>query len=203
VLVSQLKTNPHPTREIQLESLGGKLEAIAVSEGSDVLLGLESGTDTTLYFVSASDQPRLLSVAGPAVALAFARHGQDAVIADRDMNDVSLVRDIAAGGTRIDHWSSRDGIDEPVAVTVDGATHLLVAALSGAIADIDIETAKTMVTPCGCRPTHFEALQTDSVFRLTDATADSPLYVYDRSRESPRVLLIPPFRKVSNDLNRR
>jgi len=196
IVVTGFPAPAYVSRELDLSRFSGDLDALAISDGGDLLWSTGIGADAALYFAASSGEPRFLLDAGRRATLAFANDGHHGVVADPQRKELLVMRNIRESGTRIDRWSSRDGIDQPVGVALDGANHVLVANSSGSIVDVDIDSAMTVITDCGCSPTTIEALDTHATFRLTELHADSPMYVYDRSRQSPRIVLVPPFRNL-------
>ena len=113
------------SREVDLSRFSGDLDAFAISDGGDLLWSTGIGADAALYFAASLGEPRFLLHAGRDATLAFANDGHDGVVADPQRKELLVIRDIRESGTRIDRWSSRDGIDQPVGVALDGAKHLL------------------------------------------------------------------------------
>jgi hypothetical protein len=181
------------TRELDLGNFAGKLQAVTVSDEGDVLLAINIGETTSVYYVARLGEPRFVLDVGPGATVSLSNHEQDAAIADPQRNEVLVLRSIRDGGLRIDRWTARDGIESPVALAGDDDApgHILVANSSGRIIDVNIDSATTSEIDCACGPTVIEPLDAGSAFRLTDLRSGVPMYVYDRGRQLPHVVLIP------------
>jgi hypothetical protein len=156
---------------------------------------------TSVYYIPHFDVPRFLIDVGPGATLAFANRGQDAAVGDPQRQELLLLRNLQDEGTRVDRWTVRDGIESPVAVVGDESGRVLVANSSGRIVDVDLSSAPTIVSECGCSPSAIEPVSGDSVFRLTELRSGQPMYLYDRNRQWPRVVLVPNRVPAGNSSN--
>ncbi len=170
-----------------LEGLGG-FSRFALSDSGAVLVAT-SGPAGALYLTPRDGQPGRVGGVGEATGLAFLRGSDDAVVADRDANEVML---LGPTGPRT-IATANDGLNGPylAAATADG--DFAVVAVPGGVASIPLDGGPVSHSHCGCAPTALDALSGGNVFRLT-TDLHAPVQAVEVGRE-PRVRFIPALAK--------
>ena len=79
----------------------GDLDALAISDGGDLLWSTGIDADAALYFAASLGEPRFLLHAGRDATLAFANDGHDGVVADPQRKELLVIRDIRDRQSRI------------------------------------------------------------------------------------------------------
>ncbi len=167
---------------------------LAISDdGTAVLAAAEEG----LLLLGADGSARLVSSVRGIAAAAFLNQRLDAVIAESASNTVYWVRDVSGAGEIIPLAAEKDGISNPVAVSVssDNQRVFVANAGSGTIAFLDLSGGALALVSCGCAPTGLDRLQGRAVFRLTEPSGQ-PVGVFDGDAPQARVVFVPAEKGV-------
>lgn len=187
VVATGLPESPE-TRVVDLAGLPSLITAIAVSDQDGLLL---LGTTEGVYVMAARQQaPALVAPATGTDAIAFLERSRDALIADRERNEIIWVRDVTGAAERVVLAGEQDGITRPIAVAATEDNRKAMAALPGAVAVMDLGGGAPVVVPCACNPSGLHRLKSASVFRLNDAST-GPVFLVEAAGGEWRVVFVP------------
>ncbi len=186
------------TSPIALDSLPGLITAMAVNDAGDSLLvGIAAESGGSLHLVGPSRDPRHLIAAGRIVSIAFLPGASDAVIADHDRNEVTLIRNVAESPAATLLGGEPAGIIQPasVAASRDGLSVYVINGRRRRVTRLAVAGGAPSSIDCACKPDRLMPLAGNAVFGLT-AASGSPLYIYDGDRETngrldPRIVAVP------------
>lgn len=190
-ILSGLPEAPVLTREIDLR-LAGLPEALALDdEGKLALLAVPENQGSRVLAYSQETGLQSLGIFGKVSALKLSADLR-ALVADRETQQVILIRDLLGSAQRLSLASREDGIHDPVAVEFSREeTRVFVAnAGSGSIASLSLDGGPATLTFCDCAPAALEKLDGDGVFRLTELSA-KPLLIFEAGATENRVLFVP------------
>jgi len=186
-VVGHLPQGAEVLREFDLSGIEARPTGMALSD--DAAIVLVSFADE-LWAVDASGSWRVGSESSATAAFLPNRH--DAIVADDLTQTVFLMMNIDQSATRVPVLSAADGLESfsSVSVSRDGR-EVFIAGKSGRIAIVDMDTRRSVLTECQCRPTGLHPLNQGPIFRLTDASGE-PMTVLDYSSGKPQMFIIPP-----------
>jgi hypothetical protein len=186
-----LPDSPLLAGEIDLR-LAGFPEALALdNEGKLVLLSVPEPQGSRISVYSRETGLQSLGIFGKVSALKLSADRQ-ALVADRESHEVSLIHDLLGGAQRIRLAAREDGIHDPVAVAFSREERRVFVANAGSrsIASFSLDGGPTALTFCDCAPTTLERLNGDGVFRLT-GLSEKPLLMFEASASENRILFVP------------
>jgi len=168
---------------IDLSALTGTVSALAY-DGKRLLIGIASPDSGGVFATDGSSAPTLLARAVNPVALSFDSAKGDLYIADKDGNQIWMVRDYAGGATPMLVLDGRAGISAPAGVRVspDGRRLLVANSGSQAVDAIDLATRASVAhADLDFTPSRVEALGSGPFSLLNSGDTNSPLYLVDGS----------------------
>jgi hypothetical protein len=170
------------------------LAPLAISDDGTAVL---AASPESLFLLGVEGGSRFLSSTRGITAAAFLNQRLDAVIAESPSNTVYWVRDVSGAAEIIPLAGEKDGIWNPVAVSVssDNRRVFVANAGTGTIAFLDLAGGAPTVVSCGCAPTGLDRLQGSAVFRLTEPSGE-PLRVFDGDAPQARVVFVPAEKGV-------
>jgi len=190
-ILGGLPEKPQVTGEVDLQPVGlpeawdldeeGKLVILSVSE--------KQGSRISSYSRQAGFQS--LGIFGRVAALKLSADRQ-VLVADRENQELVLIRDVLGAAQQIRIATKEDGIHNPIAVdfSKDQRRVFVANAGSGTVTSLDLEGGPAVVTACRCEPTTLKRLEGDSVFRLTELFED-PLLLLESTPGGDRILFVP------------
>ena len=186
-----LPSSPQPRGEISLFGLPGPLSAIAISDdGGSVLAGAREGEGReSVMLLSPGADPRVLGSAGRVAAAAFFAGRPDAVFADSAAGTVFWVRDVR-GAAEFVPLPGGGGFAKAVALQVTADNRKVVVAGAGNVTALDLEGGAPAVSKCDCAISALDRLRGNSVFRVTELSAN-PSWLFDASGPEARFLFVP------------
>jgi DNA-binding beta-propeller fold protein YncE len=191
-VIGGLPLNPALSNEVDVTSLGQALTALAVNRAGMVMAAFSDGTSGNLYsFAGASI--RMITAVGSVSAIRFEAAGDDAALVDRRLNQVSLIQNSSTAATPILIAKADDGISDPTGLFLsrDGKGAYVANSGAGTITLISLGGGASRSVSCNCELTKLQDFQNDSVFAITDNTAQ-PIVVFDGSLAESRFFLVPP-----------
>src|SRR5262245_51179547 len=190
-ILSGLPGSPEFAGEVDLR-LAGLPEAVALDdEGKLVILSVSENQASRLSLYSRETGFQSLGIFGKVSALKLLPNRQ-VLVADREAQEVNLIRDVLSAAQRMRIAGREDGIDDPFALEVsnDEKRVFVANAASGSIASLSLEGEPPALTLCDCTPTTLSKLDGDGVFRLTDLS-EKPLLILEATANESRVLFVP------------
>jgi hypothetical protein len=187
-LISALNSQPE-TKTIALPS-GAKLIAAIVSDAGTVLVATQTAPVAIDILSSGGALLPLVTVAQPG-GMSFLPGAENALIADRGKNALSLLENISTAPTV--QPLNAQGINLPVAVASSRDSHWAVVANGGDknILRIDLEKGSTpSIVSCSCQATQLSSLAGSASFRLNDL-GSGPLWIADLSGSAPQMFFVP------------
>jgi len=188
-ILSGLPDRPTAGPAIDVSSLRGSVAAMALdAAGRCVLLGMADPAAGGVFAVCAAEPtaPRFLASSPAPSAIACTNGESDAVIADRSLNQVMLLRNWQGSTEPLLIATASQGISTPVGLQLSGDEKQLFVANAGnnSITVLDLtgaSPAKTLSMPAP--PTRLERLSGKGVFLLNDGAA-GPLFLLDETGEN-------------------
>jgi hypothetical protein len=165
-------------------ALPGALTAMAVNDAGDLVLAV-SGEQ--LFALRPGAEPRHLGPAGDASALTFAENSSEALVADPARNEVFLLR---GENERLILASERDGISEPVAVSLTARRGFVANRGSNSVVVLDLGGGPPARISCPCEVTGLQRLRGEAVFRLT-GPLESASYLLEVTAGEARLWFVP------------
>jgi hypothetical protein len=190
-ILSGLPEKPQLAGEVDLR-LAGFPEASALDdEGELVILSVSENQGSRISLHSRETGLQSLGIFGKVSALKLSADRQ-VLVADRETQEVILIRDVLGAAQRIRLAAREDGIHDPVAVAFSREERRVFVANAGSrsIASLSVDGGPTALTFCDCTPTTLERLDGDGVFRLT-GLSEKPLLMFEASATENRVLFVP------------
>lgn len=192
-LISALTTQPQ-IATLALPS-GAKLLAAIVSDAGTVMAATQT-TPVAIDIVSPSGNLLPLITVTQAGGMTFLPGTENALIADRGKNTLSLLQNVSTSFAV--HPLSATGINLPVAVASSRDSRWAVVANGGDknILRIDLENgAAPSIVSCSCQATQLGALAGVASFQLNDL-GNGPLWIADLSGTAPEVLFVPAIHQT-------
>jgi hypothetical protein len=192
-LIAGLPQKARLTAEIDISNVPEPLDALAVSDdGGAVLLGVSGQDSGALYVATERGEVWNISVLGRASAVSFVRNTRNALMADRQANEILMILDVTGTAEKITVAGESQGIREPVAVQISDDNRRVFIANSGlaAVLVLDMDTATVKHLTCNGIPSGFYRMGTTAVFRLMDVSEKPLLLLQDRD-EAPRIVFVP------------
>ena len=185
-IVAGLPEAPTASEEIDISGLPALITAVALSDRDGIIL---LATSDGVYSVGAPPRAPLLVASGVgAGAIAFLENSRDALVADRDRDELIWLRDAPGAAERVLLASDRDGLRRPLAVAASAGR--VFVAMAGAVAVVELSGGPLTFVACPCNPSGLHRLKGNSIFRLNEPSAD-PLFVLDAGAAELRVLFVP------------
>jgi len=187
-LISGLTAQPSAT-QLGLPS-GVKLGSAIVSDAGTILVAIQA-TPVAIEVLSSAGQLSPLTTVTQAGGMSFLRGVDDALVADRSQNTLSLLNNVS--GSLAVQALSAPGINQPLAVAGAGDGRWAVVANGGDknILRIDLKNgAAPSKLPCSCQPNQLSALSGSGSFRLNDL-GNGPVWTVDVSGSTPQLLFVP------------
>lgn len=194
-ILTALPDAPRVLRELSIMTLDGTIASAAVADDGKLVLA-EVGNNVVV--IPADGMSRPLPFDAPMPLMAFLPRAQDAIIASRQTNQVSLILHPADVPQAQMLAGPDDGILKPVAVafSLDGG-RAFIANSGGGLVQLDLSGLPPQVFSCDCKISGLHRLAGNSVFRLTDPSA-GPMMVFDGDAPQPRVVFVPPNLESKN-----
>ena len=175
--------------------VAGDVSALEVSaDGSFVLVGV-TGTEGASggVYQAGNDpgaQPSFVAVASGPSAIALLHSDHDAIIADRENNEIVLVRDI--GGANQREWiaGERQDISGPAALRVIGERVLIANQGTSSLNCVDLVTHASQVYPLLAPPDRIEGLLHPDMYALNQAGA-APLLILTTGQPDLQIWFVP------------
>jgi len=190
-ILTGLPETPQFDWEVDLR-LAGLPEAVALDdEGKVVILSVSENQASRISLYSRETGLQSLGIFGKVSALKLSAN-QQVLVADRETQEVILIRDVLGTAQRMRLAGREDGIDDPVALEFSNdQTRVFVAnAGSRSVAALSLEGEPAALTLCDCTPTTLKKLDGDGVFRLTELS-EKPLLMLEATATETRVLFVP------------
>ena len=190
-LLSGLPDSPQIAYEFDMSSLGGEVRAVAVSDDASLALVNIGNEGRAVWLIDAKGPSLPVNAVQPS-QMTFIANRHDALIADDATQEVFLLQSMDQNPARLSGLVLRGNIRQFAAIAASADGRLIFASQNGS-ADIfilDLQTKRTSIVPCHCKPTVFSALKGASVFRL-NGLPNGPITVLDASSVNPRTLIIP------------
>lgn len=187
-----LSNSPAADDPIDLSSLEGTISAFTF-DGKRLLLGAASpDSGGGVYATGGESAPRLLARAANPVALSVDAAKGDLYFADRDNNQIWMIRDYAGDATPMLFADERAGVSAPVGLRVAAGRRLLITnSGSRGIDALDMETRASLAhVDLEFAPHRMEPLGAGSLSLLNFGGPDGPLYLLD-DRADLAVYFVP------------
>jgi len=187
-IVTGLPQGPRYTGLLQLDR---PLTHMAVSnDGTLVVYATNEPDGNALYaWTALTGSARFVTSATSVSDIAITRNG-DAIVADRDANEVFAIWDAAGGAIRGLLADVNSGVSGPIGVAVSSENRILVANTGSAITVLDSNGRFLKTLQCDCDNSGVYPLR-NGVFRLTERV-DQTIYLLDASSTEERILFVPP-----------
>jgi len=202
-VVTGLPGAPQLSGEITTGKLPGAVSALAVSDGAGAILVAASGgqTGSVLRLSIAGGMTPLLSGQAPS-SIAFLRGQDDALIADRLANTVTLIQSVSGTAQVRTVAGSLEGIRQPVAVasSLDN-TRAIVANAGSSFTTVTLASGTAQSVACKCQMTDLSRLKGTAVFQA-GTSADGSVVVFDGDRSQPRVLFLAGVERPATKVKR-
>lgn len=196
VLLTGLPENPATSAAVDLSGLPALITAMAASDQDELLL---VGTAGGVYLAGPRQtSPTLVAPATATGAIAFLENSRDALIADRERNEILWIRDVTGAAERVVVASEKDGVLHPLAIAAAEGNRKAIAALPGAVAILDLNGGPPSITPCACSPSGLVRMRGNSVFRLNDGSA-GPLFLAEPGGPDWRVVFVPGLARTNTE----
>jgi hypothetical protein len=164
---------------VDLSALDGKVSALAL-DGTRLLIGAASPDSGGVYMADGQSAPKLLLRTANPAALSVDTANGDLYIADRDNNQIWMVRDYAGDAVPMLFAGDRDGISSPVGVRVSAGRLLVASAARRSIDAFEIVTRASLAhIDLDFAPARMDALGSGQLSLLNFGGPDEPLYVLD------------------------
>jgi hypothetical protein len=158
--------------------------------GADVLAVADDGAVAAWarggeVYLSQAGETAMVAQGGRISGLAFARGGAELAVADRDLDQITVVR---SDGSRA---VLARGLQKPthVAYSADGRKLAVASSFTSSVALIDLVTRDFSAASCECSVEALVPVRGNAVFRLTDpAKGRTPLF--DGDGAEPRIVFI-------------
>jgi hypothetical protein len=192
-VVTGLPGAPAARAEVDISILPIALRSLAVSDDGLVLVGVLERERGAVYLVNREGTIGAAAAVGDAADIAFLRGSRDAVVADRRLDRVLLLRNLESAPETVTLAGAQEGIARPIGVSAseDGRRIFVVNRGAATITVIDSDQGGTRQLPCPAQPSGLFRLGRGDLFRLTDVSGE-PLLVLDGSGDVPRVVFVPP-----------
>lgn len=187
-LIAGLSAQPSAT-QLGLPS-GVKLGSAIVSDVGTILVSTEANP-VAIEVLTSAGQLLPVTTVTKAGGMSFLRGVDDALVADRGQNTLSLLNNVS--GSLAVQALSAQGINQPLAVASSSDGRWAVVANGGDnnILRIDLKNgAAPSKLPCLCQPNQLSALAGSGSFRLNDL-GNGPLWTIDVSGSTPKLLFVP------------
>jgi len=186
-LISGLSAQPSAT-QLGLPS-GVKVGSAIVSDAGTILVSIEANP-VAIEVLTPAGQLLAVTTVTKAGGMSFLRGVDDALVADRGRNTLSLLN---VSGSLAVQALSAPGINQPLAVASSSDGRWAVVANGGDnnILRIDLKNgAAPSKLTCFCQPNQLSALAGSGSFRLNDL-GNGPLWTIDVSGSTPQLLFVP------------
>lgn len=189
VVVTGLPDHPIVHSIMDASFAGHPVTRFAISnDGTFILLAFSDATGDSLYGWTAEKGPRFLSTADRIADIILT--GPDAVIADAAAGQIIWIRNVRDQALPALVADSRDGLVEPVALTLVGGNEIYAGdSGTGTILVLDTQGHVLRRVSCGCSLTGLFPLRNNG-FRLTERL-DQPIFMIDSRSPGERILFIP------------
>jgi len=198
-LIGHLPEAPQLVHEFNASHIAGRGTSLAVSDDASVaLVRFVDDDSVSLWVLDSAGASWPVAVDQPS-AFAFFPNTTDVIVGDNPTQSVFLIVDIRGAATQVPLTSTADAMNALTAVSVsqDGR-RVFVADADGNVAVVDIQTRRSILLSCQCRPTGLYRLRGTSVFRLNEVSRE-PMMVLDASGDEPRIVVIPPSVSVEGE----
>ena len=188
-IVTGLPQEPHIAGIAQVDR---PLTRLAINnEGTLLVYSMDAPEGNVLFaWTASSGTARFVTSAVSISDIAITRNG-DAIVADRDANEVFAIWDAAGGAVRRLLADVSQGVSSPVGVAVSPANRILIANKESATTTVLDSNGRFLTTlDCNCAISGVYPLR-NAVFRLTDRI-DQTIYLLDASSNEERILFVPP-----------
>lgn len=197
-IMGRLASDAPEARDINATALGGKPDALAVSDDGRLLIALVSTggdspvTDVITVDTQSGDTRRILGTPHGA-AVGFLPGATDAVFADDVSGSVFLVRDVPGAAQQTVLLSGEARLTAPSGLQVapDGKRVLAVSATSGSLGMIDLAGGDPAFLNCKCQPSGVRSLSGNVLFQIAPLR-DGVAWIVEWDPANPRILFIPP-----------
>ncbi|MGA2040245.1 MAG: hypothetical protein ABSH42_13285 [Bryobacteraceae bacterium] len=191
-VLTGLSAAPSAPVDIDVSGLPASVTAMAVDDtGSFLLMAAGQAESVSLYRVTVSSAPGLLSSFRSVSSVRLFNAGQQALVADALASTVYRITGLAGTPVTQVVASASDGIQGLVAADTDSAgQRVFAAAGTGTVFIFDRSGGPATTLDCACAPTGLSRLAGAATFRLTEF-AGGPLQVLD-ANNAPRIVAVPP-----------
>jgi DNA-binding beta-propeller fold protein YncE len=192
-VVTGVPDSPTVQQELRRANPGDVFRSVAISDDGAAVLAAGSETGSLSLTIFGRDGvARQLPTSGSISAMAFRSQTHDALIADPQTHQVSLLRNATEAAEFQVVGGIKDGVFAPVAVEFasDGLTAFVANSETGNVAILDLTGGPARSISCDCRPTGLYRLSGDSLFRLNDPSG-GPMLLLDGSDGQPRMFFVP------------
>jgi hypothetical protein len=198
-VITGLPQAPSVAAQVDVSAWPGPFTAMGISDDAGaVLLAASAGGSGALYALGRSGEVRSVSSLGQASAITFLGRSQDALVADRQADEVLLVRDVLGAAARQVLAGQREGVSGPLAVEASEDNQRVFIANSGSksVTTLELATGLTAHLSSDREVAGLYRLRGDSVFRLTELTGE-PLLLLEGGAGEARLLFVPAVRATA------
>lgn len=190
LIVGGLPETPVIQDTIDLSFVDHSLSRYSITDdGKVALLAFSDEQQDFLYRWEKGGGRQFLATSGKVADMTFI--GNDVVVADAS-GPVVIFRNIQEQTKPTLVADSREGLSQPVAVSISKRNEILVAdAGARTVFILDANGQLLRSLPCGCLPSGLWRLG-DYTYQLTDRL-DQPVILFDDSSVTPRILFVPAF----------
>jgi hypothetical protein len=192
LIVGGLPEAPLIQNAIDLSFADSPLSRYSISDdGALALLAFSDEQQDILYRWEKERGYEFVATFGRVADIAFIDN--DAVVADASAGQVVVFRNIRHQSTPTLVADSREGLSQPVALSISKRHEILVAdAGARTVFTLDRDGRLLGSLPCGCLPSGLSRLG-DYSYRLTNRL-DQPIILFDDSSGTPRTLFVPALK---------
>ena len=191
-VITGLPTAPLADEEIDISSVPGSLTAMAISDDtSAILLGVSDQTLGAVYSLRRGGEVQWITSVDDVSAISFMSRTHDALIADRQANEVLLISDVLGAIKKTVLVGQSEGLLGPIAVESSEDNQRVFIADSGSNSIYSLELASGTVTHFSSRRplAGLFRLRGKSIFRVTELTGQ-PILLFDGGAEL-RAFFVP------------
>jgi len=162
-----------------------------LNDGTALVYAVTEGDGEAIYvWTASSGNGRFVTSAVSVSGIGISRSG-DAIVTDRGANEVFAIWDPMGGAVRKLLVDAKDGVSEPVGVTM--SVNRIYIANASSVLVLDSIGRLLKAHPCNCAISGNYPFR-DSVFRLTD-DPQRTTFLLDGSSPDERILFVPPSRQ--------
>jgi len=189
LIVGGLPETPVIQDTVELSFVDNPLSRYSIANDATLaLLAFSDEQQDLLYRWEKGRGRQFIATSGKVADMTFMDN--DAVVADASAGQIVVFRNVREQSTPTLVADSREGLSQPVAVSISKRHEILVAdAGARAVFTLNADGRLLRSLPCGCLPSGLWRLG-DYTYQLTNRL-DQPVILFDNSSLSPRTLFVP------------